>query len=334
MALFGGSPCAAALAADAALRARHRLAHAEAIFALSIEAFRAPLGAYDAALEDLFGDIHEAAALRSLGSYLKGVNVDERRFHQAPVSYRIIPRVLGQARRAVEGVEKAAAVSLRSLTLEEVWLPPDHLHPVARIAKSAGSHNAVAYPALNALSAAWADLALVGERQVTALNTSETSDLPLNLAVPEVPRSGTYAYGWAASAFVEEARAVAAPALLPAAGSGPYEDMMTPTFPAHRRERRAAECLDGALTILGLVSSQALFVTDREPPAGLRQVLGVVRSLFPPIVAVGERDLSAEAARLQGSLGEGAVTGGFFRVDPNDSPTGSGYTTRIKELSQ
>ncbi len=48
--LINGSPCAAALVADAALAARRRVRLAEEIFALSIEAFRAPLEHYDAAL--------------------------------------------------------------------------------------------------------------------------------------------------------------------------------------------------------------------------------------------------------------------------------------------
>src|SRR4029077_8560710 len=170
------APCPAALAADTALRSRHRLESAQAICALSIEAFGAPLGAYDAALDDLWGDAHEAAALPALRRHLDGAGTDGRRFHQAPVSYRIIPRVLGQAHRAVAAVEKAAATALRAVT-GDVLL-------AGRVLPSGGFHNGMAYPAMNALSAAWADLALVAERQVTALNTAETSGLPLNLAVP------------------------------------------------------------------------------------------------------------------------------------------------------
>ena len=45
--LINGSPCAAALVADAALAARRRVRLAEQVFALSIEAFRAPLEHYD-----------------------------------------------------------------------------------------------------------------------------------------------------------------------------------------------------------------------------------------------------------------------------------------------
>jgi histidine ammonia-lyase len=308
-ALLSGAPCSAALAADAAISARHRLGHAEGICALSIEAFRAPLGAYDEALDGLWGDPYEAAALRGLRRYLEGAGTAERRFHQAPVSYRIIPRVLGQVHRAVAAAEKAAAVSLSSVTSDVVYVSDEAGRPAGRAVRSGGSHNGMAYPALNALSAAWADLALVAERQVTALNTAETSDLPVNLVAPGAPGNGTYAYGWAASGYVEEARAAATPALLPGAVEASHADVSSPVFAAYRRERRAAECLDGVLAILAIVSSQALFVTGRNPAQPLRPLLSFVRSVFPPIDGTGERDLSADGGRLQQALGAAARSG-------------------------
>jgi histidine ammonia-lyase len=308
-ALLGGAPCSAALVADAAIRARHRLRHAEGVCALSIEAFHAPLGAYDEDLDGLWGDPHETAALRGLRRYLEDAGTAERRFHQAPVSYRIIPRVLGHVHRAVAAVEKAATVSLRSVTSDVVYVADELGRPAGRAVRSGGYHNGMAYPALNALSAAWADLALVAERQVTALNTAETSGLPVNLVAPGASGNGTYAYGWAASGYVEEARAAATPALLPGAVEDPHADVLSPTFSAYRRGRRGAECLDGVLAILAIVSSQALFVTGRSPARPLLPLLSFVRSVFPPIDGTGERDLSADGGRLQQALGAAALSG-------------------------
>ena len=310
-ALLGGSPCSAALAAGAAVSARYRLGYATGICALSIEGFRAPLTAYDEALDGLWGDPHETAALRGLRRYLEGAGTAERRFHQAPVSYRIIPRVLGQVHRAVAAVEKAATVSLRSVTSDVVYVGDELGRPAGRPVRSGGYLNGMAYPALNALSAAWADLALVAERQVTALNTAETSGLPVNLVAPGAPGNGTYAYGWAANGYVEEARAAATPALLPGAVEEPHADVLSPTFGAYRRERRAAECLDGVQAILAIVSSQALFVTGRNPAQPLLPVLSFVRSVFPPIDGTGDRDLSADGGRLQQALGAAALSGRF-----------------------
>ena len=58
-ALVNGSPCAAALVADAVLAARARLELAADAFALSIEAIKAPLENYSSALEDLWDDAAE-----------------------------------------------------------------------------------------------------------------------------------------------------------------------------------------------------------------------------------------------------------------------------------
>ena len=56
LALINGSPCAAALVADAAVAAERRLQLAYDVFATSVEAFQSPLDAYDEELEALWGD--------------------------------------------------------------------------------------------------------------------------------------------------------------------------------------------------------------------------------------------------------------------------------------
>lgn len=181
MALINGSPCATALVADVALHAEHRLALAEAIFALSIEAYRAPLDAYDKALDDLRGDEAERVILRHLRGYLSGSSTSGRLTHQAPVSFRILPQVLGQAQRAVRATEHAAATALGSVTENPVYLPADDDHPSGRVLSTGGFHNGAAAPAMNWLTAAWADLALVAQRQITAMH-SPASGLPHLLA--------------------------------------------------------------------------------------------------------------------------------------------------------
>src|SRR5262249_31947568 len=82
----------------------------------------------------------------------------------------------------------------------------------------------------------------------------------------------TSLFGWTVTGYVESARAAAAPALMPAVVVDTQNDLATATSLAHQRQRQAADGLDGALAILALVASQALFVTRRErrPPPPLR----------------------------------------------------------------
>ena len=130
MALINGSPCAAALVADAALAGRGRLELAERTFALSVEAIRAPLDAFAAELGDLWGDEHEAAALASLSTLLEG-GAPERQAHQGPVSHRVLPRVLGRVREAQAHAERTADGSLAAVTDNPVFLPPAAGRPAA-----------------------------------------------------------------------------------------------------------------------------------------------------------------------------------------------------------
>ena len=241
MALINGSPCATALAADVTLHAANRLRLAEAIFALSIEALAAPLDAYDEALDDLRGDEAERTVLHHLRGHLRGAVTSGRLAHQVPVSYRILPQVLGQAQRAVQAVAHAAATALGSVTENPVYLPASQGHPFGRVLSAGGFHNGAAAPAINWLTASWADLALVAQRQVTAMH-SPTSGLPHLLApagfIPGASGGATNLFGWVATGLVEEARALAAPTLLPATINDTQNDIATPTFAAYRSQHR------------------------------------------------------------------------------------------------
>lgn len=256
--VVNGSPVSAALAADAALRAAPRLDRAERALALSAAAFGVPADAYAEELGELWGDADEAAALAALRRHLAGAPPGNRQAGEVPASYLILGRVLGQAHRAVAGLTEAARVSLRSVTDNPVYLPPDAAHPLGQALSTGGFHNAMAYPALNALAAVWADLTLLAGRHVTALRAAAPA--------PGGP-------GPELSALAEEARAAAVPTLLPAAVNDPQDDVSSPTFGAYRREATAAECLDGAIELLAGEAGRVLDAARRRPAPPVRDPL-------------------------------------------------------------
>lgn len=294
LSLVNGSPCASALLADAVLAGRARLDLAIEVFALSIEAIKAPLAAYDAVLEDLWGDPHEAAALRALRFYLADGDGD-RRPYQAPVSWRILPRILGQAWRALAQAEEIAAISLRAVSDNPVYIPPDDSHPDGRAFSTGGYHNAKAYMALDDLAAAWADLALLCDRHATKLLDGKVSRLPENLMVGD-GYPGCLAF--TAVAYAEQARHAAQRTLLPGSEGGGFgqNDVAVPVFPAWRKEAEAGACLQANLAILSAIASQAFFATDREPPARLGPLLAQIRDHIAPVIEV--RALGADAEGL------------------------------------
>jgi histidine ammonia-lyase len=312
--LINGSPCAAALIADAAIAARRRLQLAIETFALSIEAFRAPLEHYDEALESLWGDKDEAAVLRSLRCYL-GAGAG-RRNYQAPVSYRIVPRILGHAHRAVSAAEHAATVSLSSISDNPVYLAPDATHPYGRCISTGGYHNAMAAPALDDLAGIWADICLLCDRHSAKLLNGHVSHLPDQLLIGRQPGQsdgrGNIGYvTMAANAYIELAKGAAQRTFIPANDSGAgQDDVATPAFLAWSKEVRAGRCLDASLAMLALVASQALFITDREAPPALRSFMDLIRSYVAPVT--DDRMLGPELGRLAD-----AITAKIFAPEEN-----------------
>lgn len=300
--LINGSPCAAALLADSALAARRRVDLIEHVFALSIEAFRAPLEHYDAALDELWGDPHEAAALRGLRRLLEGAGGD-RRNYQAPVSYRIVPRLLGHAHRAHAAAEQAAKVSLSSASDNPVYTPPHDGHPLGRCISTGGYHNAMAAPALDDLAAIWADICLLCDRHGSKLLNGKVSGLPDLLLVGRHPSDsdghGNLGYvPMATTGYLEQAKLAAQRTFIPgteSAGAG-QDDVAAPVFLAWVKEEKAGRCLDACLAALAAIASQALHVTGRAAPPALRDFVSEVRGIVPPVEK--DRVLGPELLRL------------------------------------
>jgi histidine ammonia-lyase len=294
MALVNGSPCAAALVADAALAGRARRELAETVFALAAEAVGAPLEAFSADLEALWGDEHETAALRSLRALLDGASAGRQR-HQAAVSFRILPRVLGGARRALAEAERAATVSLRSVTDNPVFVPPDAGRPRGTVFSTGGYHNAWAPAALDGLAHAWADLCQLAQR-VTDQLLQHPATAP-HLVRDEWTMKPLHMVqtGWA-----EEARAVAGPTLLSLGGFG-QNDVPAMAFLAWRKADAVGRCLDAALAVVAALGSQALHAAGRRAPPALARLVEDVRAAFPP---VGElRPLGPDADALAAAFG-------------------------------
>ncbi len=289
MALINGSPCAAALIADATLAGRARLALAERVFALVADITDTPPEHYAPELEELWGDEHEAAALQSLRALL-GERAGAPQAHQAAVSLRILPRVLGASRRAQALGEDAARVSLSAVTDNPVFLAPSERHPDGAVYSTGGYHNARAAPAIDGLALAHADLCQLSQRlsdhlfhhpRVAPLvGGDEWSVKPLHMAVN----------GWA-----EEARDAAQPTLLSLGAFG-QNDVPELAFLAWRKAATVARCLDGALAGLAVLASQALHRQGREAPPALRGLLDLVRSSVAPVDE--PRPIGAECQRL------------------------------------
>lgn len=279
--LINGSPCAGALLADATLLGEARLALCIEAAAMAAAAFRAPAQHF---LPEL-GELWEAPAEHEVLTVMQpliGDVLDMSPSIQAPVSFRIIPRVLGRLRHAVWQAASQASSALCAVTDNPVYLAPDATHPAGRICSNGGFHNPHAAAALDALTAAYADTAVMMERLASRLLDDRLTGLPD--PGPGNDRDLT-CVAMSALGHAEEARQAAQHSLLPGSESGGFgrSDIVTPTFAAWNKQEAAARSLlstGACLTLIAVRTWERRGITV-PPSSPLRVLLDLVRPLIP-----------------------------------------------------
>jgi histidine ammonia-lyase len=286
LALVNGAPVAAALVADGALAAARRVDVAEAVLAMAAEAYLVPTGHFEPEVAALWGDPFELASATRLHGLIAGGAVD-RRPYQAPVSFRTLPKMLGRLRREADRAAGTATTSLSQISDNPVFLPPDDRHPTGRILSTGGYHNAAAWPALHALAASYADLCTVCDRMIARVLDGRTSGLPDQLGGGDGDVGYLGTLGFAVVGWGEAARRAAQTVFLPGSDAGGFvqNDLAVPTTLAWEGQEAAGRMLDLALGAVAVVASQALHVTGRQAPPGLRERLAGWRSVAPPATA-------------------------------------------------
>jgi histidine ammonia-lyase len=281
LALVNGSPAASALIADAALSAKARLDVAVEIFALAAEAFNAPHGHFAEELEACWNNPHDAWALSKLRDLMAG-GATPRRPYQAPVSIRILPRVLGQAHRAAQTAEEVARQSLPAVSDNPVVFPPGQQIGAEPVVSTGGYHNIQAAAALDGLVCAYANLAVLTGRIAAKLQDGAVSLLP-NLLGYEVGEGYLGCLPMAIVGYEEEMRMLAMPTLLPGSESGGFgqDDVASPVFLAWQKHDRSAVLLEQCLATLAPIAVRALRITDRPVPAKLQSLADQVEACFP-----------------------------------------------------
>ena len=272
MALANGAPASAAALADGVLGGLGRLRVAEEVMALALEAALAPAAHLDAVLDAAWGDPFEAAALARLRELLAG-GLAQRRDPQVAVAFRNAPRLLGWLRRTQAAAAECAAISLAAPGDNPLFAPGED-GGADRILSAAGYHDPRAAPSLNALAAAWADLATLATVQATRL-----AEDPAGLMASESEAAVTLlpmtAVGWA-----EEARLAATPTLISLGNPAP-SDTSSPALLAWRRAEEAGTGLQAVLAVLGVVAAHALRAAGREPPPALAPRSERLLAAFP-----------------------------------------------------
>jgi histidine ammonia-lyase len=290
MSLINGSPCAAALTADAVLCAEDLIGWAQRLFGLSAAAYGVGPAIFDARLDELWGDRFQARALRTLREQLPAAAGGPGGHVQPSVSFRIIPRVVGNALRVLDGSRTVATTSLSAVSDNPTLLfDGDEL---VDIVSTGGFHNGAAAPAIDALSATVADLAALSLHQLHRLQESRE-------ALPQFDSTNLGILQMAANGYAEEARGACVPSLLGLGGRG-QNDVPSPSFIAFERYRRVHGFAAATLACLACIASQSLSQTGRSAPPALAATHAAIAELSPPLTE--RRSLGPELERLTALL--------------------------------
>jgi histidine ammonia-lyase len=293
MSLINGSPCAAALTADAALCAADLIGWAQRLFGLAAVALGVSAEIFDARLDELWGDPFQARVLATLREQLPVKAGGAAGHVQPPVSFRIIPRVVGNALRVLDHAQAAARTSLSAVSDNPTLLfDGDEL---VDIVSTGGFHNGTAAPVIDSLAATVADLSALALHELQRLQESRD-------ALPRFDATNLGILQMAANGYAEEARAACAPSLLGLGGRG-QNDVPSPSFIAFNRYERVHGFAAGTLACLACIAAQSLHQTGRAAPPALADTFAAVAALTPPLTE--RRSLGPELAALTGLLRAG-----------------------------
>lgn len=275
--ITNGSPCSSALGADAAIRADRRLRLVDEVMALAVMAAAIPWTPFDQRLTQVWRDEGDRAALLGLSALLPPERAPAGSLTQPPVSWRVIPRVVGEAYRSNARLAAVAEAALASNTDNPVIVPGPTILP------NGGFHNGAIYPALDSLSRAWADIGTLSGRHLVWL-LKRIPDLAGGAEVA-AGRAGMSLYGLTGLQpyFAREGREAATPTFLLCEDTvNEQTDVLLPTAIAYEKELRAGAALSGCLSCLTVAASECLWLRGESVKGACGSLLEEVRDACPP----------------------------------------------------
>jgi histidine ammonia-lyase len=330
-ALINGSTVSLALAVLAGEDARRLLRHADIALALSLEAMRGELAAFDPRVHAARPHPGQAAVARNVLRLTEGskrcseaarlvVFPEENRAQgKAPpprvqdvYSLRCAPQVHGPAREGVEHAARIIATEINSATDNPLIFD----NPQGGYVVISGGHFHGQYvaQAMDVLAIAIADLSAICERRLARLiDPAMSYGLPRNLlAGRKGLNTGFATVQCSMSALVMENRHLATPGSVDSIpGKGNAEDHVSNSTWCGRKGRTVVENAEQVVAGEILMACQALSLVDelgRDHPIGkgTRAALDAVRAQIPPSLD-GDRWYATEMADALALVRSGAI---------------------------
>lgn len=274
LALINGTQAMTAIGALACFDARALLECADLAAALTAQALRGIVDAYDPRIHALRGQPGQIAAAASLRALLEGSGLTSRQGElrvQDAYALRCVPQIHGASRDAIEYVEGVVARELGAVTDNPIILPADLAEGFspgaegldglgADIISGGNFHGQPVALAMDFLGIALSELANASERRIERLvNPSLSNGLPAFLTQNGGINSGFMIAQYVAAALVSENKVLAHPASVDSIpSSANQEDHVSMGTIAARKARTILGNLRKVLAIELLAACQGV----------------------------------------------------------------------------
>lgn len=284
LSLVNGTPCMTAFLAMALARAERLAKWADVVGAMSFEALKGQLAAFDAdvlAAKPHPGAQQVGANLRRLLAGSANLASHQGVRTQDALSIRSIPQIHGASRDQFAHIGRQVDVELASATDNpQVFGTPDDY----RVISQANPHGQSLGMAADLLAIASAELAGVAERRIDRLVNPLVSGLPPFLLENSGVNSGLMIVQYVAAALVAENKVLAHPMVVDNfVTSALQEDHLSLGTPAALKAHKVLDNVETVLAIEYLVAAQALHFFDTTSlGTGSRAALAALRERIPP----------------------------------------------------
>ena len=281
--LVNGTPCMTGLSCLAIADATRLVQWADVIGAMSFEARRGQIAAFDAeiiALKPHPGMQQVGINLRALLDGSEVIAASKGIRTQDALSIRSIPQVHGAARDQLAHAIKQVEAELNGCTDNPLLLgTPDNF----RVMSQANPHGQSVAMAADLLAIAMAEIGSIAERRLDRLVNPHVSGLPAFLVANPGVNSGMMIVQYVAASLCAENRQLAQPAVLDNyVTSGLQEDHLSMGTSAALKLHRALENCTQILAIEYLLAAQAFeFLKEQRFGAGTDRAWRLLRETVP-----------------------------------------------------
>jgi histidine ammonia-lyase len=283
LALVNGTAVMTAVGALGVMRAQRLADTADAIAAMSLEAYLGSERVFDERINRLRPHPGQMEVARRLRRFLRGSEIVQSHAEcgrvQDPYSFRCIPVVHGAVRDTIAYVRRVVETEASSVTDNPLVFPDDGL-----FLSGGNFHGEPIALALDFLKIAVAELASISERRLYLLLNAEDRGLPLFLTGRSGLQSGLMIVQYTAAALVNENKGLCWPSSVDSIPtSAGQEDHVSMGMTSANALVRVLENVEGALAceLLG-----ALAATDLRRPlrsgSGTQALYEAARAVIPP----------------------------------------------------